>query len=101
MTNSPLATGYEGAIIEGPEAISMDDFDAEFEKLDNQASSSRDGDRLPVTVNLEDVYDLSELDNIRNGTVAVTVEEQVSQLGEDEESSEWDAEALLQSLGVK
>jgi len=47
-----------------PENITMEDIDAEFDKLDDQVFALADGDGLGSEVPLNEVYDLSELESI-------------------------------------
>ncbi|RDB15798.1 hypothetical protein Hypma_003642 [Hypsizygus marmoreus] len=101
LTSIPLVTGYEGAELDGPESITLEDIDAEFEKLSEQAFSSEDGDRLPSDVGLDEVFDLSDLDNVRKGVVTLTAEEELDIAKEKDGSSrEWDPAVLLRSVGM-
>ena len=47
-----------------PENVTMEDIDAEFDKLDDQVFAPADGDGLGSEVPLNEVYDLSELESI-------------------------------------
>ena len=77
----------------------MDEIDAEFARLDDQATE--DGDNFNVIVSLDQVYDLSELDGIRAGQVPITVEEEL-EIGREKDGSskDWDEATLLRSLGI-
>jgi len=44
--------------------VTMEEIDAEFDKLDDQVFAPADGDGLNPGVPLNEVYDLSELENI-------------------------------------
>ena len=104
INSNPQAVDKEFKdIFYNPEAISMDEIDAEFARLDDQVSNGEDydGDRLDAGVSLDQVYDLSELDGIWAGQVPITVEEEL-EIGREKDGSakDWDEAALLQSLGV-
>jgi hypothetical protein len=51
--------------LEDDEPITAEEIEAEFAKLGDQAFARQDGDGLAPDVGLEQVYDVSELDNIR------------------------------------
>ena len=98
LNPQPIDKEFED-IFYNPEAISMDEIDAEFARLDDQATE--DGDNLNVIVSLDQVYDLSELDGIRAGQVPITVEEEL-EIGREKDGSskDWDEATLLRSLGI-
>ena len=81
--------------------VTMEEIDAEFDKLDDQVFTPADGDGLNPGVPLNEVYDLSELENIRAGTVIATVDEELNLSKEKDAGGEiWDETSLLRSLGV-
>jgi hypothetical protein len=81
--------------------VTMEEIDAEFDKLDDQVFAPADGDGLNPGVPLNEVYDLSELENIRAGTVIATVDEELDLSKEKDAGGEiWDETSLLRSLGV-
>lgn len=103
FTYTPLATEYSNANIEGPEAITMDEFDAEFDRLEQEpAEPAEAGDNLNKNIEIGEVYDLSTLDGIRNGQAAPTsVENELGVLPQTLVGVEsWDASSLLRSLGI-
>jgi len=58
---APFITGYDDANIEGPEGISLDEIDREFNALDESAFSAADSNQHGPEVSLNAVYDLSGL----------------------------------------
>ena len=81
--------------------VTMEEIDAEFDKLDDQVFAPADGDGLNPGVSLNEVYDLSELENIRAGTVIATVDKELDLSKEKDAGGEiWDESSLLRSLGV-
>ena len=104
LNSNPQAVDNEFEdIFNNPEAVSMDEIEAEFVRLGDQVSTgnSEDGDRLDARVPLDQIYDMSELDGIRAGQVPITVEEEL-EIGRERDGSakDWDEAALLQSLGI-
>ncbi|KAF8973343.1 ribonuclease H-like domain-containing protein [Flammula alnicola] len=96
-----LLTGYEGADVEGPESLSLDDIDAAFDQLEQQINSPRDGDGLSSMVPIEQVYDLSTLDDIRAGKVGpINVDDELEVINHNGATDTWDSASLLRSLGV-
>jgi hypothetical protein len=86
---------------EGVEAVSPEEIDDEFNKLSEQVTSPADGDRLPSTVPIDQVYDLSTLDDIRAGKVTAIVVDDELELGSQAQNVDsWDPASLLRSLGV-
>ena len=67
-----------------------------------QAFARKDGDGLAPDVALEQVYDISELDNIRAGAIPMTVDEELD-IGSEKDGNreDWDEAGLLESLGVR
>ncbi|KAF9469405.1 hypothetical protein BDZ94DRAFT_1244368 [Collybia nuda] len=98
---APLNTGFNDASLDGPESITDEEIAAEFDKLDEQLFATEDGDRLAPDVPLNQVFDLTDLDSIRNGSgVAITIEEEMSLNGDGGSMGNWAPESLLQSLGI-
>ncbi|KAF9463512.1 hypothetical protein BDZ94DRAFT_1259005 [Collybia nuda] len=98
---APLNTGFNDASLDGPESITDEEIAAEFDKLDEQLFATEDGDRLAPDVLLNQVFDLTDLDSIRNGSgVAITIEEEMSLNGDGGSMGNWAPESLLQSLGI-
>ncbi|KAF9004395.1 hypothetical protein BDQ17DRAFT_1325755 [Cyathus striatus] len=65
----PLQTGYEGANIDlnGVEAISMQELDAEFTALEQSRYTTANGDGFSAAVPVENVYNTSLIDIICRG----------------------------------
>lgn len=83
------------------EPVSPEEIDAEFDKLDDQISSPADGDRLLSTVPIDQVYDLSTLDDIRAGkATAIVVDDELEFGYQAQTTDSWDPASLLRSLGV-
>ena len=81
--------------------VTMEEIDAEFDKLDDQVFAPADGDGLNPRVPLNEVYDLSELENIQAGTALATVDEELDLSKEQDAGGEiWDETSLLRSLDV-
>ena len=79
----------------------MEKIDAEFDKLDDQVFAPADRDGLNPGVSLNEVYDLSELENIWAGTVIAMVDEELDLSKEKDAGGEiWDESSLLRLLGV-
>ena len=99
---TPQLVTYEDANIDGPESLTMDDIDAEFDKLAEQASPGPgEGDGLPSTVPVSQVYDLSILDAVRAGkTMPVSIDEELEVSQAVRSTEGWDPASLLRSLGV-
>jgi len=91
-----------GSEVVGPvEAVSSEEIDAEFDKLNDQISSPADGDRLPPTVPINQVYDLSMLDDIRAGKATTVIVDDELELGSQAQMADsWDPASVLHSLGV-
>ncbi|KJA25135.1 hypothetical protein HYPSUDRAFT_183073 [Hypholoma sublateritium FD-334 SS-4] len=103
FTYTPLVVEYSNANIEGPEAITMDEFDAEFDRLEQEPAEPADaGDNLGGNIGIGDVYDLSTLDAIRGGqAVPTSAENELGVLPQTLVGAEtWDASSLLRSLGI-
>ena len=93
----------KGGHISGPEVITMEEFDAEFDRLEQEPDEAPEtGDNLPASVGVGQVYDLSTLDNIRNGRVAPTnVVNELGVLPQAPVGADlWDAGSLIRSLGI-
>jgi hypothetical protein len=96
-----LLTGYDDADIEGPELITLEDIDAEFNRLDEQLASAADGDGLASTVPIDQVYDLSMLDAIRaRDAVPISIDDEIRVTTQSAAGDAWDPASLLHSLGV-
>ena len=83
-----------GEDLEDDKPITAEEIEAEFEKLGDQAFAHKDGDGLAPDVALEQVYDISELDNIGAGTIPMTVDEEIN-IG----SEKMEAEMIGMRLG--
>jgi len=89
-------------VILGPvEAVSPEEIDAEFDKLNDHTSSPADEDRLPPTVPINQVYGLSTLDDIQPGKATTVIVDDKLELGSQAQTMDsWDPASLLGSLGV-
>ncbi|KAF9471658.1 hypothetical protein BDN70DRAFT_998543 [Pholiota conissans] len=86
---------------DGPEEVSLEDIDAEFSHLANQLVSEKDGDGLPFTIPVDQVYDLTTLDAIRAGNVIpISVDDELEVITQSGSVDTWDPASLLLSLGV-
>jgi hypothetical protein len=94
-------TNSIGEDLEDDKHITAEEIEAEFAKLGDQAFAHKDGDGLAPDVALEQVYDISELDNIWAGAIPMTVDEELK-IGSEKDGNREDYEAgLLESLGVR
>jgi hypothetical protein len=73
----PAGTNGIGEDLEDDEPITAEEIKAEFEKLSDQAFARKDGDGIAPDVALEQVYNISELDNIQAGAILMTVDEEI------------------------
>ena len=89
-------------VSKGVEVVSPEEIDDEFDKLSEwQVTSPADGDRLPSSVPIDQVYDLSTLDEIRAGKATAIVVDDELELGSRAQTLDsWDPALLLRSLGV-
>lgn len=93
-----LLTGYDDT---GPESLTSEDIDAEFDRLDEQLASAADGDGLPSTVPIDQVYDLTTLDSICAGdAVPISVDDEIQVTTQSAAEDTWDPATSLRSLGV-
>ena len=91
-------------LLEGPESITPEDFDAAFDELDQRLKEtpkdsemvSEDGQEV-----LEgQVYDFEELERVDKGLAPVTFQDDVQVVGSNSGSSSWNVKSLLMSSGV-
>ena len=81
--------------------LSTEEIDAEFEKLSLQSASPVDGDGHAASVSINEVYDLSILDDIRAGNVVANTVDDELELGSlNTASDSWEPASLLLSLGI-
>ena len=99
--NTLSPTNGMGEDLKDDEPITAEEIEAGFEKLGNEAFAHKDGDGLAPDVALEQVYNISELDNIRAGTIPTTVDEEINIAEKGGSREDWDEAGLLQSLGVQ
>ncbi|KAF8984837.1 hypothetical protein BDQ17DRAFT_1436848 [Cyathus striatus] len=95
----PLATGFEGTDLDGPEGITMEELDAEFLALEQSAFTAETGDGLSVTIPVRDVYNISLIDRIHDGQLP-TFQNIVAGADIGNDNGVWDADSLLCSMGV-
>ena len=88
-------------VSEGVEVVSAEEINDEFDKLSEQVTSPADGNRLPSSVPIDQVYDLSTLDEIRTGKATAIVVDDELELGSRAQTLDsWDPASLLCLLGV-
>ena len=86
-------------VSEGVEVVFPEEINDEFDKLSEQVTSLADGD--PSSVPIDQVYDLSTLDEIRAGKATAIVVDDELELGSRAQTLDsWDPASLLRSLGV-
>ena len=52
-------------------------------------------------VPLEQVFDITDLDNIRTGSTPLSIDDEITAVTEASDSNEkWDANSLIRSLGI-
>ncbi|KAF9012648.1 hypothetical protein BDQ17DRAFT_1387295 [Cyathus striatus] len=97
----PLQTGYEGANIDlnGVEAISMQELDAEFTALEQSGYTTANGDGFSAIVPVENVYNTSLIDIIHRGQLP-SIQNTVVNTPTEGNSGSWDRESLLHSMGL-
>ncbi|TFY74737.1 hypothetical protein EWM64_g9275 [Hericium alpestre] len=108
FTWTPPSTDSElyGATEEvpGPEEITLEQIDAEFCRLEEQPVMVEElaGDSLQETVPLEQVYAIDQLDQIREGCIPPSLEEEEDAVvaGPEAAGNKWDPKALLRNMGV-
>jgi hypothetical protein len=94
----PLIAETDDHDLEGPESISVEELDAMF---DDQPDPVADGDGLDAQVNIDQVYDVFELENIRKGVVPRGEEEEAGiHSNMDPNAEKWDPKSLMLSLGL-
>ncbi|KAF9521622.1 ribonuclease H-like domain-containing protein [Crepidotus variabilis] len=87
---------------EDEEIISVEDVEAEFQRLNEQGNAaSEDGDRLPKEIGINEVYDMSLLDDIWKGKVATSVGEELELAKATGSSEKWDPMSLLRNCSNK
>ena len=99
-----LANTAENAVGSQEESasISTEDINTEFARLDAQGETdTQDGDCLLANVVIDQVYDLTSLDEILGGSAPLTVEEELDVAKAGSSGDVWDTASLLCSLGVK
>ena len=80
--------------------VTEEDVEAEFVRLGEYTDATVDGDQLDKKILIENVYDISILDEIWKGKVTITVEEELV-LAKGEKGKPWDPDALMRSLGLE
>jgi hypothetical protein len=86
--------------LEGPESITMEELEAEFERLEKDVDIGKgEGSQSCANVSLDQVFDISELENVRRGVVPLTEVEEIT-VHVDKVGEKWDPKSLLQSLGM-
>jgi hypothetical protein len=96
---TPLPANFNSDL-EGLEEITEEEFDAEFDKLAEQLPTG-EGDGINADVPLEQVFDITDLDNIRAGSTPLSIDDEITAVTEASNSNDkWDANSLMRSLGV-
>lgn len=96
---TPLPPDFNNDL-QGLEELTAEEIDAEFDKLEDQLPTG-DGDGLDANVPLDQVFDISHLDNIRAGSTPLSIDEEITSVAQSSNlSDKWDAASLMRSLGV-
>lgn len=96
---TPLPANFNSDL-EGLEEITEEEIDAEFDKLDKQLPTG-EGDGITADVPLEQVFDITDLDNIRAGSTPLSIDDEITAVTDTSDSNDkWDANSLIRSLGV-
>ena len=96
---TPLPANFNSDL-EGLEELTEEEIDAEFDKLANQLPTG-EGDGINADVPLEQVFDITDLDNIRAGSTPLSIDDEITAVTEATNSNDkWDANSLMRSLGV-
>ncbi|KAF9531576.1 hypothetical protein CPB83DRAFT_833272 [Crepidotus variabilis] len=82
--------------------ISEKDVEAEFMRLEQRGSVLlEDGDRLPKDIRINEVYDMSQLDDIQKGRVTISIDEELDLAKASGSSEKWDPDSLMRSHGIR
>ena len=96
---TPLPANFNSDL-EGLEELTEEEIDAEFDKLADQLPTG-EGDGINADVPLEQVFDITDLDNIRAGSTPLSIDNEITAVTEATNSNDkWDANSLMRSLGV-
>jgi len=86
--------------LEGLEELTEEEIDVEFDKLAEQLPTGK-GDGITSDVPLEQVFDITDLDNICTGSTPLSIDDEITAVTEASDSNEkWDANSLIRSLGI-
>ena len=81
--------------------VTEEDVEAEFVRLGEYTDATvAEGDQLNKKILIEDVYDISILDEIWKGKVTITVEEELV-LAKGDKGKPWDPDTLMRLLGLE
>jgi len=96
---TPLPANFN-TDLEGLEELTEEEIDAEFDKLAEQLPTG-EGNGITSDVPLEQVSDITDLDNIRAGSTPLSIDDEITAVTEASDSNEkWDANSLIRSLGI-
>ena len=96
---TPLPANFN-ADLEGLEELTEEELDEELEKIGSLRPTG-EGDGLDATIPMDEVFDTSNLDNIRAGNTPLAIDEELNLNIENAGSRDkWDAASLMRSLGV-
>ena len=96
---TPLPANFN-ADLEGLEELTEEELDKELEKIGSLRPTG-EGDGLDATIPMDEVFDTSNLDNIRAGNTPLAIDEELNLNIENAGSRDkWDAASLMRSLGV-
>ena len=91
-------------LLEGPDSITPEDFDAAFDELDQRLKETpRDSEMVEEDdeeVLEGQVYNFEELERMDEGLAPVTFQDDVQVVGSNSGSSLWDVASLLMSSRV-
>jgi hypothetical protein len=80
--------------------VTEEDVEAKFVRLGEYIDATAvDGNQLDKKILIENVYDISILDEIWKGKVTITVEEEL--VPKSDKEKPWDPDALMWSLGLE
>jgi hypothetical protein len=65
----PLVVANENDVLEGLESISLEELDAAFDQLSEETIDDHEGDGLDSGVEVDQVYDIFELEKVWNGDI--------------------------------
>ena len=96
---TPLQANFNSDL-EGLEELTEEEIDAEFDKLSDQLPTG-EGNGINADVPLEQVFDITDLDNIRAGSTPLSIDDEITAVTEATNSNDkWYANSLMRSLGV-